>query len=381
MTTYDAIVLGVGGMGSAALFELARRGRRVLGLEQYPLVHDRGSSHGQTRIIRRAYYEHPAYVPLVRRAYERWYDLEQRTGRHLLTECDCLTLGPPEGELVQGVRRSAREHNLSVEELTAAEAARRFPALRPGEGMAGVLEHGAGFLDVEGCVRAHLDSAVSLGAEVRAEEPATEWVSDGGGVAVRTAKGTYRAARLVVTAGAWATRLLADVGVPLTVMRQTLLWFAPPEPALFRRDRFPVYLMDTPDGAFYGVPAIDPRGHKAARHYGAPELPGPEGVDWAVRDADEAPVRAFLRKYVPAADGPRAFGQVCLYTLTPNRHFVLDVHPKWPQVVIAAGFSGHGFKFASAVGEVMADLAETGRTALPIEMFRQCTAGGPGYTS
>ncbi|HVK15506.1 MAG TPA: N-methyl-L-tryptophan oxidase [Fimbriiglobus sp.] len=370
--TYDAIVLGVGGMGSSALFELARRGRRVLGLEQYPLVHDRGSSHGHTRIIRRAYYEHPAYVPLVRLAYERWYDLEQRTGRHLLTECDCLTVGPPDGELVQGVRRSAAEHGLSIEELTAAEIVRRFPAIRPGDEMAGVLEHGAGLLYVEECVRAHIDSAVSLGAQVHAEEPAVGWEPDGDGVTVRTAKGTYHAARLVVTAGAWATRLLADVGVPLTVMRQVLLWFAPTDPALFRRDRFPIYLMDTPDGAFYGVPAIDPRGHKAARHYGAPELPGPDGVDWAVRDADETPVRAFFRKHLPSADGPQTFGQVCMYTLTPNRHFVIDVHPKWPQVVLAAGFSGHGFKFASAVGEVLADLAESGRTPHPIDMFRQC---------
>ncbi len=372
MTTYDAIVLGVGGMGSAALFELARRGRRVLGLEQFPPVHDRGSSHGQTRIIRTAYYEHPAYVPLVRRAYERWYDLEQRTGRHLLTECDCLTVGPPGGELVEGVLRSAREHGLSVEGLTAAEVVRRFPAFRLDDSLAGVLEHGAGLLAVEECVRAHIDSAVSLGAEVRAEEPAIEWAAAGDGVEVRTAKGTYRAARLVVTAGAWATKLLAGVGVPLTVMRQVLLWFAPTDLALFRRDRFPIYLVDTPAGPFYGVPAIDPRGHKAARHYGAPELPTPDGVDRAVHESDEAPLRAFFRAHLPAADGPRTFGQVCLYTLTPNRHFVLDVHPRHPQVAVAAGFSGHGFKFASVVGEILADLAESGRTPHPIDMFRQC---------
>ncbi len=372
MASYDAIVLGVGGMGSAALFELARRGRRVLGLEQFPLVHDRGSSHGHTRIIRRAYYEHPAYVPLVRRAYERWYDLEQRTGRHLLTECGCLTVGPPGGELVEGVRRSAREHGLTVEELSGSEVTRRFPAFRFDDRMAGVLEHSAGFLYVEDCVRAHIDAAVALGAEVHAEEPVLEWRPDGSGVEVRTAKGAYRAARLVVTAGAWATRLLADIGVPLTVMRQVLLWFAPTEPELFRRDRFPIYLADTTEGPFYGVPAIDPRGHKAAGHYGAPELPGPEGIDWAVRESDEVPIRAFFRKHLPAADGPRTFGQVCMYTLTPNRHFVLDVHPQFPQVAIAAGFSGHGFKFASVVGEILADLAETGRTALPIEMFRQC---------
>jgi sarcosine oxidase len=372
MTTYDAIVLGVGGMGSAALFELARRGRRVLGLEQFPPVHDRGSSHGQTRIIRTAYYEHPAYVPLVRRAYERWYDLEQRTGRHLLTACDCLTVGPPGGELVEGVLRSAREHGLSVEGLTAAEVVRRFPAFRLDESLAGVLEHGAGLLAVEECVRAHIDSAVSLGAEVRAEEPAIEWTAAGDGVEVRTATGTYRAARLVVTAGAWATKLLADVGVPLTVMRQVLLWFAPTDLALFRRDRFPIYLVDTPAGPFYGVPAIDPRGHKAARHYGAPELPTPDGVDRAVHESDEAPLRAFFRAHLPAADGPRTFGQVCLYTLTPNRHFVIDLHPRHPQVALAAGFSGHGFKFASVVGEILADLAETGRTPHPIDMFQQC---------
>lgn len=369
---YDVIVLGVGGMGSAAVFEFARRGRRVLGLEQFYLGHDRGSSHGHTRVIRQAYYEHPAYVPLARRAYERWYDLEQRTGRHLFTECGCLTIGPPGGELAEGVRRSANEHRLPVEELTGPEISRRFPAMAFDEGYVGVLEQHAGFLAVEECVRAHIDSAVSLGADVRGEEPALEWKVDGSGVEVRTAKGTYRAAKLVVTAGAWATKLLADIGVPLTVMRQVMLWFAPLDATLFRRDRMPVYIAETPEGAFYGTPAIDPRGHKAARHYGAPELPSPDGVDWSIHDADEPPVRAFVRKHLPAGNGPRTAGQVCQYTLTPNRHFVIDVHPHHPQIVLAAGFSGHGFKFASAVGEILADLTEHGQTALPIEMFRQC---------
>jgi sarcosine oxidase len=375
-TSYDVIVLGVGGMGSATLYELARRGRRVLGLDQFPLVHDRGSSHGQTRIIRRAYYEHPDYVPLVRRAYERWYDLEQLTGRHLLTECDCLTIGPPGGELVAGVRRSAREHGLSVEELSAAEMGRRFPVFRFGDGMAGVLEHDAGILAVEECVRAHTDSAVSLGADIHAEEPVIGWQPAGAGVEVRTARGTYQAERLVITAGAWATTLLADIGVPLTVMRQTLLWFAPADPASFRRDQLPIYLADVPGGPFYGVPMIDPRGHKAARHYGAAELPGPDGVDWTIHEDDELPLRDFFRRHLPAANGPRTFGQVCQYTLTPNRHFVLDAHPAYPQVLLAAGFSGHGFKFASVVGEIMADLAETGATRHPIGMFRQCRPPG-----
>lgn len=371
---YDVIVLGVGGMGSAAVFEFARRGRRVLGLEQFDLGHDRGSSHGHTRVIRQAYYEHPAYVPLARCAYERWYDLEQRTGRHLFTECGCLTIGPPGGELYEGVLRSVNEHNLAVDMLTGSAITKRFPAFTFDDGYGGVLEHRAGFLRVEACVRAHIDTAAILGAELRDREPALDWKLDGSGVEVRTAKGTYRAAKLVVTAGAWATKLLADIGVPLKVMRQVMLWFAPLDATLYRRDRMPVYIAETPDGAFYGTPAIDPRGHKAARHYGAPELPSPDGVDWSIHAADEPPVRAFVAKHLPAGNGPRTAAQVCQYTLSPNRHFVIDVHPHHPQIVLAAGFSGHGFKFASAIGEILADLTETGQTALPIEMFRQCVA-------
>src|SRR5579885_3348122 len=190
---YDAIVLGVGGMGSAALFELARRGRRALGLEQFAPGHDRGSSTGQTRVIRKAYYEHPDYVPLLRRAYERWYDLEQRCGRRLFVECGCLSIGPPDGELVPGVRRAADEHGLPVEALSAAELRRRFPAFRFGDEMAAVLERDAGFLYVEECVRAHADEAQRLGADLRSDEAALSWEATAGGVVVRTAKGVYAA--------------------------------------------------------------------------------------------------------------------------------------------------------------------------------------------
>lgn len=367
---YDVIVLGVGGMGSSTAFELARRGRHVLALEQFPLVHDRGSSHGHTRVIREAYYEHPAYVPLVRRAFSRWYDLEQRTGRHLLTLTGCLNVGPPGGELVSGVRASAREHGLSVEELPGHEIGRQFPAFQFDSDVVGVLEHRAGFLYVEECVRAYCDAAMALGATIRANEPVQTWKVVGSGVEVRTAKATYQAANLVVTAGAWAAQMLGDIGVPLTVMRQVIQWFAPTEPALFRRDRFPVYLVETPHGEFYGLPAIDARGHKAARHYGAPELSSPDSVDRVVSPADELPVRAFLKRHLPGADGPRTAAQTCMYTLTPDRHFLIDIHPAFPQVAIAAGFSGHGFKFASVVGEIMADLVDRGETKRDIEMFR-----------
>lgn len=375
-TAVDVIVVGAGGMGSAAAFELARRGRSVLALEQFPLVHDRGSSHGHTRIIRRAYYEHPNYVPLVRRACERWYDLEQRTGRHLLTECPCLTVGPPAGEVVAGVLAAAREHALAVELLSPTDLRGRYPQFRFDDEYVGVLERDAGFLYVEDCVLAHLDAARALGAIVQPEEPVVAWEARGDGVMVTTTKDTYHAGRLVLTAGPWAGRLLGACGRPLRVMRQTILWFGTRDEAAFRRDQFPIFLAEVPGGPFYGLPALDGRGLKVARHYGAPELETPDEVERAVRPADERPVREFLKHHIPAADGPLRYAQTCMYTLTPDRHFLIDRHPDHPNVAVAGGFSGHGFKFAAVVGEVLADLVESGRTTWPIGMFRFARLAG-----
>jgi sarcosine oxidase len=368
--SYDVIVLGVGGMGAAAAFELARRGQRVLGLEQFSLVHDRGSSHGHTRVIRSAYYEHPDYVPLVRRAYERWYELEQRHGRHLLTECGCLSIGPPDGELVHGVRRAAAEHRLAIEDLTSDELRRRFPAFHFGADMAAVLEREAGFLYVEDCVRAYAEQARLLGADLRDNEPVIFWEATGNGVTVRTRRHTYSAGRLIVTAGAWASRLLSDLGLPLTVLRKVLFWFATSDDRLFRRDLFPIYMAETPAGFYYGFPVLDPRGHKTARHDGGDLVADPGTVVRTVPAGEEMDCRSFLHAHLPAVEGPRREAQVCLYTVTPDRHFILDVHPAHSQVAIAAGFSGHGFKFAAVVGEILADLVETGHTDLPIERFR-----------
>jgi sarcosine oxidase len=379
--TYDVIVAGVGGMGSAAAYELARRGRRVLALEQFAVGHDRGSSHGLTRIIRKAYYEHPDYVPLVCRAYERWYDLEQRTGRHLLTECPCLSVGRPDSCLITGVQESAAQHALPVENLAADELRRRYPAFRFDDNYVGVLERTAGFLYVDDCVRAYAIEAVRLGAELREHEPVQSWEAGASGVSVQTAKGRYAAGRLVLTAGPWAARLLRQWGRPLTVMRQVPQWFGTRDDRLFRRDVFPLYIAEVPGGAFYGFPLLDPAGAKVAQHYGAPELPGPDEIRYEPTDEDERPVRDFLRAHLPAVDGPRHRASVCAYTLTPDRHFVIDLHPEHPNVALAAGFSGHGFKFASVVGEILADLAEGGRTELPIGMFRVgrfAPLSGPG---
>ena len=367
----DAIVLGLGGMGSAAAYHLARRGMSVLGFEQFSLVHDLGSSHGDTRIIRTAYYEHPAYVPLVRRSFVHWRDLEATTGLRLLTDCPCLNVGRSDSEVIAGVRRAALEHSLPVDLLTPQEIEHRFPAFRIPHEFVGVLEQDAGYLAVEECVRAHHRAALETGrVELRANEPVLNWKAVGAGVEVATATGTYAAGKLIVAAGAWAGRMLADIGLPLTVMRQVMQWFdSGPDPALFQRGRFPIFLVDTPNGAFYGLPSIDARNFKCARHYGAPELASPDELDRAIHTDDGAGVRKFLREFLPAT-GTLTNARVCPYTLTPDRHFVLDAHPDHPQVSIAAGFSGHGFKFAPVIGEILAQLAANGTAEHDIGLFR-----------
>lgn len=374
--SYDVIVLGLGGMGTAAALALARRGRRVLGLEQFALGHDRGSSHGQTRVIRMAYYEHPDYVPLLRRAYDLWYELEQRAGRHLFSECGVLNIGPLTGEVVPGVLRAADQHQLPVEPLDAAELRQRYPMFRFGDEYRGVLEPRAGFLHVEDCLRSQADEARRLGAEFRENEPVVSWEASGGGVVVRTERGTCSADRLVITAGPWAGRVLAGLGLPLTVLRKVVFWFGTADDRRFARDRFPIYLAETPAGFYYGFPVLDPAGQKMARHDGGDVVPDPTMVKRTLTEADEAECRAFLRAFLPDVNGPTHRSSVCLYTVTPDHHFILDVHPEFPHVTLAAGFSGHGFKFAPVVGEVLADLADMGRTERPIGRFRLERFGG-----
>jgi sarcosine oxidase len=370
--THDVIVAGLGGMGSAAAYELAGRGKKVLGLERFSPAHDRGSSHGRSRIIRQAYFEGPEYVPLLLRAYELWEQLERETGHELMTLTGGLMIGREDGDLVSGSVASADEHDLPYELLDVGEMRRRFPAYAPGPDTVALYEERAGFVRPEETVKAHLDLAGSSGADLRFEEPVLSWEATDGGVRVETPESVYEAERLVISPGAWATRLLASLGIPLEVTRQVMFWFEPTnglEP--FLPARFPIFIWEPDDGnMFYGFPAQDDdRGVKAAFFRAGGSPTDPETIDREVREEEADFLRGYLGEHVPELAGRCLDARACMYTNTPDEHFVISLHPEHPQVAVACGFSGHGYKFCSVVGEILADLATEGSTPHPIDLF------------
>jgi sarcosine oxidase len=370
--THDVIVAGLGGMGSAAAYQLAGRGQRVLGLEKFSPAHDKGSSHGRSRIIRQAYFEGAEYVPLLLRAYELWEQLEEETGQELMTLTGGLMIGREDGELVSGSVKSADEHDLPYEMLDAAEIRRRFPAYAPGPETVALYEENAGFVRPEETVKAHLDRADSLGADLRFEEPVLSWEASESGVRVETPVDSYEAERLVISPGAWAPQLLGDLDLPLEVTRQVMFWYEPTgglEP--FLPERFPIFIWEPDDGnMFYGFPAQDDdRGVKAAFFRAGGVSTSPETIDREVREEEIGFLRGYLADHIPELAGRCLDARACMYTNTPDEHFVISVYPENPRVVIACGFSGHGYKFCSVVGEILADLSIEGSTPHPIDLF------------
>jgi sarcosine oxidase len=375
MPSYDAIVVGTGGIGSAALDHLARRKLRVLGLDRFPPAHDRGSSHGQSRMIRQAYFEHPDYVPMVLRAYEGWADLSRRRGRALYHETGLLEIGPVDGVVVPGVLKSAREHRLEVDQLSPAELASRFPGFHVPPHFTGVFERRAGYLEVEQCVRAYLDEATAAGAELRSDETVLGWRAVGSGVEVETSRGRYSAGRLIITAGAWASDLLADLGLRLSVVRKPLYWYRPRTSEYDVERGGPAFLYETAEGIFYGFPRIDEAGVKVAEHTGGVEVADPLTIDRAIDPIDQRRVEAFLAEQMPGVSRELGRHAVCMYTLTPDRDFIVDRHPAAPQVSFVAGLSGHGFKFVPVLGEALADLATDTTSAVDLSFLRHDRAG------
>ena len=368
MPACDVVVIGLGIMGSAALRALASRGLRTVGIERFSPGHDRGSSHGATRIIRLGYFEHPSYVPLLRHAYTLWRDLERNSRQRLMHITGIVEIGPPDGLVVAGTLAASRQHELPHEVLDARETMRRFPAFHlPADDVA-VLQPDGGYLLAEPAIDALIALAQSASAEIRTGETVRLIEPRGGGVRVTTDCGVIDARNAIVTAGPWVKTLLPDFPAPLRVTRQVLGWFEPVQRVAFAH--FPVFLIESRHGIHYGFP---PDAHglvKVAKHHHDDETVDPETYDRTASAIDEGLIRAALAEHLPAANGPLVAAKTCLYTMTPDGDFVLDCLPGAPQIVVASPCSGHGFKFAPVIGEILADLVVNGETRHDINRFR-----------
>jgi sarcosine oxidase len=366
----DAIVIGVGGMGSAAVYHLAKRGAQVLGLERFDIPNAEGSSHGVNRIIRLAYWEDPSYVPLLRRAYELWRELEHTSGERILVITGSVDAGYPGSQTLDGALRSCDLHHLPHELLSASALAERFPGYRLPEDMQALYQPEGGFVLSEAAICAHVAAAQQLGAEVHAREAVQSIRPDGGEYLVLTDRGEYRTERVVLTAGAWLGKFLPDLAPLAVPERQVLLWAQPTRPEHFALGRFPVFNMEGDDGRFYGFPVYGIPGFKIGRYHHLEEAQDPDRVDREIHPTDEEALRSAIRRYFPEADGPTMSMRTCLFTNTPDDHFLLGMHPSLEHFVVAGGFSGHGYKFASVMGEILADLALEGKSPFDLRLFR-----------
>lgn len=398
----DVIVMGLGAMGSAAAAHLARAGHRVLGFDRFAPPHSQGSSHGLSRIFRQAYWEDTRYVRLLLRARELWDQLERESGRRLFHVTGCLMIAPRDGQLVARSAASARQFNLAHQLLSAQELKRRWPVFHVDDDTEGLLEDDAGYLVPEICIEEQLAVAARAGAQLHINEPVLAWSATPGGVSVRTAQGLYSAERLVITAGPWAPEVLgapqlsgtsevpgtpsltAGLDLPFRVTRQVICWFEPKHSLdLFRQGRLPIYLFETrrEHPVIYGFPltGADQDGVKVGVH-GSNELCTPETICRAIRPADESFIRDRLAETLPLLAGRLVRAETCLYTMTPDENFILGPHPHHPSVILAAGFSGHGFKFAPVIGEILSELVTSGKSSYDLAMFSPARFA-PGATA
>lgn len=374
---FDVIVLGVGSMGSSTCYHLAKIGYKVLGIEQFDIPHEQGSHAGQSRIIRKAYFEHPDYVPLLERAYQNWKSLEEETGAKLYYKTGLLYFGKANHGLIKGLRESATKYSIQIDEMTDQQQMKQFPQFKIPDGYEHLIEPDAGFLRPEHSVLIYTERAIQLGASIHAQEKTIEWKKSGDTIYVTTNKNTYQCKKLIITAGPWAGSMMPGLAKNLKVTRQMIAWVKPKKWTNFELGNFPCWTIadDEKPGIFYGFPILPsakfggPIGLKLAHHF--PGLVSdPDTISRTPTQEDENIIIYALNKFIPEGYESIHVMKSCLYTNTPDENFILDFVPGYEKdVVCASGFSGHGFKFASVVGEIMADLAIKGSTIQPIEFL------------
>ena len=366
MSDFDCIVLGIGGMGSSACFHLSQRGLKTLGLERYSIGHDFGTSHGHTRLIRKAYFESPDYIPLLDRSYELWRELEKLSGEQLFYPVGLIMMGDPKkGEAVPGVLESAKKFNISHEILTTQKLQERFPQFTAPKNAIGVLEPSAGYLLVEKGVKAFVTQARRLGAVVKDSTPVIRWSERNHHIEVETHNESYTTDKLVLTLGPWSGEWITDLKLPITIHRVVQSWF---QSGL---STGPCFAFDEPPHFLYGFPALPGVGLKAALHAMGNRLATADSIDRNILATDYESLSDLLRSRVRGIESPIPLrSSACFYSMTPDSHFVIDNHPKMKNVFYAAGFSGHGFKFTPVIGEILADLVSNGKTNHPIEFLR-----------
>jgi sarcosine oxidase len=367
---FDVAVIGLGAMGSAALFHLARRGKKVVGIEQFTPGHDRGSSHGESRAIRLGYSEHPSYVPLVRRAFENWRELERLTGETILTTTGILEAGKPGSLMVAGSLEACRQHHLTFKLLDASEVSRRIPAIQLPDGYSATWQPEGGYLRPDIANAGHLRLAQQAGAELLANTRVLAIEPTGSSVRIVTAERTIEAGSVIVSAGAWIGDLVPELKPRLSVNRMVLCWYEPKQPELFGPGMLPVFALDGEDDLVYGFPDFLGMGFKCASHYDSGRLAHADLAQQDAGPADEARTRRFLERYVPAGAGQLRAMKTCMYTMTPDEDFIIDLSPADPRIVVASPCSGHGYKFASVIGEILADLSTEQATRHDIGRFR-----------
>ena len=371
---HDVIVLGVGSMGSSTCYHLAKQGVSVLGIEQFDIPHELGSHAGQTRMIRKAYSEHPDYVPLLQRAYQNWRSLEAESGAELYFKTGILYNGKKDHPDITGVRKSASLYAIEIKDVSPGELSAKYPQFKIPSNYQTVMEPDAGFVTPERAILTFTERALQLGAAIHTKEKTLEWKRNGGTITVTTNKSSYQCKKLIITAGPWAGKMIPGLAGNLKVTRQMLAWVKPKNWKAFELGTFPCWSIadESQPGTFYGFPILPPAkfggpvGLKLAHHFHG-VVSDPDNLNRVPAPEDESILVNFVSKFIPEGYESTHVMKTCMYTNTPDENFILDFLPGYDKdVMVAAGFSGHGFKFSSVIGEIMSDLALKGKTSQPI---------------